>query len=125
MITPQYLLDTNIAIYLMEGTAPAAAQRLEACPLGSVVTSSICLAEILMGTGPAGRPVLDALLTQIAVLPFDEAAAEAYATIPFRRRSFDRLIGAHALSQGLIIITGNTIDFADIPGLRVEDWTQP
>ena len=68
---------------------------------------------------------LAALLQAIAVLPFDEAAARVYGELPFKRRGFDRLIGAHALSLGLIVVTANEQDFDDIPQLIVENWTRP
>jgi len=59
----------------------------------------------------------------VPVLDFDLAAARAYATLSFRRASFDRLIAAHALSRGLIVVTDNERHFADVPGLIVENWT--
>jgi tRNA(fMet)-specific endonuclease VapC len=34
----------------------------------------------------------------------------------------DMLIGAHARSAGLIIVTNNLREFERIPGLRVENW---
>ena len=49
--------------------------------------------------------------------------ARAYATLRFRRASYDRLIAAHALSLGLTVVTDNEADFADVPGLKVENWT--
>lgn len=125
MTLARWLLDSNIAIYLLQGNAPHALVRLNRCPLGSVVTSSICLGEMLIGLRPAERDALQPLLSIIAVEPFDEAAARIYATLPFRRASYDRLIAAHALSRGLTIITANPADFADVPGLAAEDWTQP
>ena len=57
------------------------------------------------------------------MLDFDFKAAVAYAAIPFKRASYDRLIAAHALSHGLTVVTANVADFADVPGLLVEDWT--
>jgi tRNA(fMet)-specific endonuclease VapC len=57
-------------------------------------------------------------------LPFDDAAARAYARMPFRRGRFDRLLAAHALSLDATVVTNNLSDFADIPGLKVEDWTR-
>jgi len=34
----------------------------------------------------------------------------------------DTIIGAHALSVDVILVTHNTREFARIEGLRVEDW---
>jgi tRNA(fMet)-specific endonuclease VapC len=36
--------------------------------------------------------------------------------------SYDMLIGAHARSEGLILVTNNEREFARMPGLRVENW---
>jgi tRNA(fMet)-specific endonuclease VapC len=65
---------------------------------------------------------LHVLTEEMPVLPFDMAAARTYASIPFRRASYDRLIAAHALSLGLTVVTENIKHFADVPGLKVENW---
>ena len=67
------------------------------------------------------------LLGRVPVLPFDERAAESYgvlaAAVRDRRRDvLDRLIAAHAVSVGAILITNNEADFKDYPGLKVENW---
>ena len=36
----------------------------------------------------------------------------------------DRLIAAHALALDLTLVTNNERDFADVPGLRIENWTR-
>lgn len=123
----RYLLDTNICIYILDAARPSLRVKLEQQPLGSLATSTIVLAEILRGTDLADRNALsrlNALLNIVPALPFDAAAAEAYARLPFRRGRFDRLIAAHALSLGLTVITANLADFADVPGLMAEDWMQ-
>jgi tRNA(fMet)-specific endonuclease VapC len=122
----RYLLDTDCSIYAMLGFHPALGARLSECAADEVAISAICLAEIVMGEGkgkPPDMPVIEAFLRVVPLLPFDEAAARAYATLPFRRRSFDRLIAAHALSIGAVVVTNNEADFADVPGLKVENWT--
>ena len=122
---PRYLLDTNIAISLLDGSSMIAATRLSTCEDGSVIISAICLAEMMVRLTPAQSRQLPLFLDSIAVAPFDTAAARSYAELPFKRRSFDRLIGAHALALGLTLVTANMVDFADIKGLNVEDWTRP
>ena len=122
----RYLIDTDCAIYAMLGSYHALGRRLSQCARDEVAISAISLAEIVMGEGqgkPPDMPVIDAFLRVVPLLGFDEAAARAYAALPFRRRSFDRLIAAHALSIGATVVTNNEGDFADVPGLVVENWT--
>ena len=121
MAEPAFLLDSNICIYVLADAASAAAIRLGKCEPGSVVTSAIVCAELLRKTSDAGA--LENFFEVVPVLPFDFAAARAYAAIPFRRGTFDRLIAAHALSRDLILVTNNVRDYSDISGLRVENWS--
>ena len=72
---------------------------------------------------PPPPEVLEAFISAIPLLPFDEAAAREYARLPFKRARFDRLLAAHALSIGAIVVTNNEADFADVPGLKTENWT--
>jgi tRNA(fMet)-specific endonuclease VapC len=67
-------------------------------------------------------------LRSIPVLPFDATAAEAYGRVIaqigwVKGRDFDRMIASHAISSGRILVTANTADFADVPGLTIENWT--
>lgn len=122
----RFSLDANSIIQLLTGAYPALTARVADTEAGAIVVSSIAFAEVALGSA-AGKPppldVLDAFVEEIPVVDFDEAAARAYATLPFWRGSFDRLIAAHALSLGLTVISRNVKDFADVPGLRVENWT--
>lgn len=124
----RFLIDTDCAIYAMEGLFAPLGERLAQCEPGDAAISAISLAELLLGTGngkPPPADVLEAYLRAIPVLPFDDAAARAYAALPFRRARFDRLLAAHALALDAAIITNNEADYADVPGLRVENWTLP
>ena len=123
---PVFLLDSNICIYVLEGLSKAARDRVERCAPGEVVTSAVVYAELLKGidlSDPVAMAKIDSLFAIVKVLPFDEAAAQAYSRIPFKRHSFDRLIAAHALSLGLVVETNNVGDFNDVPGIKVENWT--
>ena len=74
--------------------------------------------------GEEGERLLANFVGAIPVVPFDETAARAYARVPFRRGKLDRLIAAHALGLDAILITNNEGDFADVPGLKVENWVR-
>ncbi|EZP57193.1 Ribonuclease VapC [Sphingomonas sp. RIT328] len=126
-VAPRFLLDSNICIYLLEALSDRARHRAESCALGEVVTSAVVYAEVLRGVDPADGHAMRAMrafFDLITPLPFDTTAAEAYQRLPFRRGRFDRLIGAHALALRLTVVTANVSDYADIPGLSVENWTQ-
>jgi tRNA(fMet)-specific endonuclease VapC len=122
----KYLLDTNIIVALAENGVHNVVLRAAECDAGDMVTSSIALAEVAFGTERGDPPSLESLqsfVEEVPVLAFDYKAAMAYAQLPFKRASFDRLIAAHAMSQNLILVTANEKDFADVPGLKVENWT--
>ena len=122
----KYLLDTNIIIRMTMASGEILRARVAACDDGDLVTSAIALAEVSYGSAQGKPPALDqlrAFLEEVPVLDFDLKAALAYASLPFKRASYDRLIAAHALSQELIVVTDNMTHFADVPGLRVENWT--
>ena len=122
----KYLLDSNIVIAAIDGSDATLHERLGMCDADEIVTSAIVYAEVGHGSRHGKPPPLDLLdefLQDIPVLPFDEAAARVYALLPFRRASYDRLIAAHALSQSLMVVTRNVRHFADVPGLKVENWT--
>jgi tRNA(fMet)-specific endonuclease VapC len=123
----KYLIDADSAIYAMAERHSALTERMEQCEPEDIAISAISFAEIALGTHNGKQPppdVLDAFVRAIPMLPFDEAAAREYAKLPFKRARFDRLLAAHALSLGATIITNNKGDFADVPGLKVENWTQ-
>ncbi len=126
-----YLIDTNIAIHARDGTEAVLAKLAEHD--GKVLLSALSLAELQRGLykNPAHtalrRARLEVLLSGIPVLPFGTSAAEAYGQIIAqlgwaRGRDHDRMIAAHAISTGSILVTSNESDFRDIPGLSLENW---
>lgn len=123
--SPQFLLDTNVCIYVLADAESRPARRLADCEPGCAVASAISYAEVMMGlsrVGPEAIRQAKAFFELIPIVPFDAKAALAYSTLPFRRGSYDRLIGAHALALGLTLVTSNRRDFQDIPHLQIEDW---
>lgn len=123
----KYLLDSNIIIRTILGVGEPLRQHVAACDEDDIVTSSIAYAEVAYGSVQGRPPMFDklqAFIEEVPVLDFDYKAARAYATLPFKRASYDRLIAAHALSHGLTVVTDNVADFTDVPGLKVENWTE-
>ncbi len=132
-MTPKYMLDTNICIYLMKHQPPEVAVRFAQCFVGEVVISAITLAELEYGVACSGasktqnRAAMDGLLDDIAVAAFEARAARAYGPIRAGHRertkdALDKLIAAHAVALGVTLITNNEADFLSYPGLTVENW---
>ncbi len=126
-----FLLDTNIAIHARDGTEEVLERLIEHD--GQVLLSALSLAELERGVyrhpdlSALRRVRLDQLLTALPVLPFDAVAAAVYGRIIAqcgwaRGRDFDRMIAAHALATGSILVTDNGMDFRDIPDLTLENW---
>ncbi len=119
-------MDANSVIHLIANAFPALSARVAQTDAGAIGVSSIAFAEVIWGSANGKMPVLsllEAFAQQIPVVEFDEAAARAYADIPFKRGTFDRLIAAQALSRNVTVISQNIRDYADVPGLKVENWT--
>lgn len=122
----RFLLDSDICIYALLGRSEVLRQRLGEQPEGTVAISAVTLAEVGVGYGAAidEAEELEAFLSEVEVLPFEDSAARVYAALPFRRGSFDRLIAAQAIATGRTLVTNNEADFSDVPQLKVENWTK-
>jgi tRNA(fMet)-specific endonuclease VapC len=121
------MLDSNIIVYLTMNSNEHVVRRAAECDAGDLVTSAVAYAEVAFGSmneRPPAIEQLQAFVEEVPVLDFDYKAALAYASLPFKRGSFDRLIAAHALSHDLIVVTHNEQHFADVPGLKVENWAK-
>ena len=62
------------------------------------------------------------------VLPFNQAAAEIFESLRkegVRIGTMDLRIASTALAHGFRVLTRNSVDFEQVPGLGVEDWTLP
>lgn len=128
------LLDTNICIYIINARPPAVLARFRQHRLGDIGLSSVAAAELAFGVAKSGsarnRQALDMFLAPLMVLPFDEAAvwADGRLRAELERRgtpigTLDTMISAHALSRQALLVTHNTREFAQVPGLQLADWT--
>ena len=128
------LLDTNICIYIINARPPAVLARFQQHRLGDIGLCSVVAAELAYGVAKSGsarnRQALEMFLAPLAVLLFDDAAFWAYGSLraELERRgtpigALDTMIAAHALSQQAQLVTHNTREFAQVPGLQLTDWT--
>lgn len=135
------ILDTNVISELLR---PAPEQRvvdwLGACDGAHVYLTAITEAELRLGVAilPAGkrRDGLAGMIDQIIredfadrVLPFDSAAATAFAAIAANRRAMGRpiahadcQIAAIAQTTTATVATRNTPDFADCGIRLINPW---
>jgi len=133
------VLDTNVLSEIMRPRpSPAVLQWVAAQEPLSVFTTTITRAEILYGIEilPPGkrrtalRAAVESMLAEefgSRILPFDEDAAHAFATIASRRQTlgspisqFDAMIAGIASSRHAAVATRNVRDFQDC-GIPVVD----
>jgi tRNA(fMet)-specific endonuclease VapC len=126
-----FLLDTNVAIHLRDGD-PMVTRKVAALQ-GAVLISVVTRVELEGGVyrerahAPIRRARLDAMLSAIPALAFDDLAAKTYEAIVAgagysRRKLLDRMIAAQALVHRATLVTFNQDDFSDIPGLSSLVW---
>jgi tRNA(fMet)-specific endonuclease VapC len=126
------LIDTNIAILLIEGDRPTL-QHIDALPEAPLlsVVSTVELEAGLYEYGkedPDLRQRLNLLLDRVEELPFTRREVACYGNIVAnlgysRRMIIDRMIAATALANDLVLATLNPRDFRRIPGLTLDDWS--
>ena len=129
-----YLIDTNICIYIMNKRPATVIEKFKTMEPGEICISSITVSELQYGVAKSTRKGenskrLSSFLLPFEILPYDEKAAAVYGDIRSQLEQsgqtigpLDLLIGAHALSLDLTIITNNTKEFSRIDRLDVEDW---
>ena len=130
----QYLLDTNICIYIAKQRPPAVAQRFAKLAAGSVGMSVITYGELRYGAEKSSQRVqaldkLTRLEALISVIQLDAAVGERYGLIRAHLEHTGRPIGnndlwiaAHALSIGVTLVSNNTREFERVPKLKLDNW---
>ena len=129
---PRYMLDADTVSYALRGHGQVGARLLQHPP-SEVCISAITLAELNFGAqakrSPKIRNAIRRFTSDIAVVPFDEAAAERFGAVAAALAArgqpiglYDTLVAAQALSLGLTVVTNNTRHFSRVPELVVENW---
>ena|SRR5690554_1072667 len=132
----QFMLDTNICIYIIKKSPLKVFDTLKKLKIGDVCISSITLAELEYGAQKSqytdrNKIALARFLAPIDILHFTEKAAAKSGQIRANLEkkglvigAYDLLIGAHALSENLTLVTNNVGEFSRIPDLSVENWVE-
>ena len=131
-----YMLDTNICIYIIKKKTENVLNRLKQNRKKGLYISTITLAELEFGNANAdslykerNRLALLEFLSIMNIKQFDEQAAREYGIVKKDLKDknhligpFDMLIGAHAKSLNMTLVTNNVREFIRIQGLKVENW---
>lgn len=139
-----YMLDTNTCSYIIKNRPVEVLTKFKTLGIDDLCISSITYAELKYWTARNRRlhaksknqdtpkineQIIDGFASHLIILDFDPRAADVYA----ETRAYvtekgigvgnaDLLIGSHAISLNLILVTSNTKDFINFPNIRLENW---
>ena len=131
----RYILDTNIASYVIKGNFPQVRERLLKVPMSDVGISVVTEAELRFGVARLPHAAklgiaVEEFILRVEVLPWDSASAQHYARIRAVLESdgepmgnLDLMIAAQALAAEAILVTNDRV-FRRVNGLRIEDWSK-
>jgi tRNA(fMet)-specific endonuclease VapC len=127
------MLDTDISSYIIKRRPASLVEKFKK-HAETLSVSVLTAAELRFGAQKAGRPALTELveeyLERIAILDWTSEITVPYARIRSELEhsgkpigNMDLLIAAHAVSQGMTLVTNNLKHFVNVPGLQVEVWS--
>ena len=129
----RYLLDTNIALFVIRRRPPLAAAVFNQ-HAGRMAVSAITLAELMHGAEKSSRPaanlaVVEDFCSRLEVLPYGPKAAQHYGQIRAALELAGTPIGvndlhiaAHARSEGLTLVSNNLREFERVEALQLANW---
>lgn len=126
----QYLLDTNICIYLLKDLF-GLVEKIEAIGINNFFISEITIAELKFGAENSAFPEKNAqkisqiqqIFTVIPIFSSLDVYAKEKARLKKEGRildDFDLLIGATAIHNNLTLITRNVSDFERLKAIEIE-----
>lgn len=128
-----FMLDTNIAIYVIKQRPIAALNKFNQYA-ARICVSSITVAELYFGAENSQNMAknlvqVDDFLSRLIILDYDSQAASHYGNIyaDLTKKGNvisenDMHIAGHARSRGLILVTNNLREFERVEGLRLDNW---
>ncbi len=130
-----FLLDTDTCSVHMRRPTKLAHRFMQYT--GQLAISAVTLAELDSGAYKHSQVnrllgLIGDLLQEVDVIDFDRVCAERFGQVrgTLLRQGIsvptaDLMIASSALAHNLTLVTHNTTDFQNIPGLRLEDWLTP
>jgi tRNA(fMet)-specific endonuclease VapC len=129
----KFLLDTNIVIYVLK-KRPLEVLKVFNANASRMAISSITLSELIYGAEKSANiaknlEAIEDFVSHLEVLPYDARASQHYGQIKAALEKKGKIIGendihiaAHAISQGLILVTNNLKEFKRVSNLALENW---
>ena len=129
----KYLLDANIVIYVLK-RRPIEALEAFNKNANRMAISSITLSELIYGAEKSANvdknlEAVEDFVSHFDVLSYDAKASQQYGQIKAGLEKRGELIGendihiaAHAISQGLILVSNNLKEFKRVSNLALENW---
>jgi tRNA(fMet)-specific endonuclease VapC len=129
----KYLLDTNIVIHVLK-RRPLEVLKIFNTNASRMAISSITLSELIYGAEKSPNvdqnlESIEEFISHLEVLPYDPKASQHYGQIKAALERKGEIIGendihiaAHAISQGLILVTNNLREFKRVTNLALENW---
>jgi tRNA(fMet)-specific endonuclease VapC len=130
-----FLLDTDIRSAYLKGHPQVGNRVLQYG--GRLYVSAITVGELYTWAfrakaSPQRLTELLAFLKDVTILEIDESIGRRFGEIRAARfdaglpcPDMDLVNAATALVHGLTMVTHNTQDYADVPGLSLADWLNP
>jgi tRNA(fMet)-specific endonuclease VapC len=131
-----FLLDTDACSFHLKQPSGLIHRFMQHS--GGLYLPTIALAELFAWAYRKSNPtklprsIAGDILSEVTVLPFDSACAEQFGQIRgsllqqgTQIPTADLMIASVALIHNLTLVTHNTADYQNIPGLRLDDWLIP
>lgn len=131
-----YLLDTNICIYIAKHNPPAVRERFGRLTADQIAMSVITLGELRFGAEKSQSreraiDVIAKLESSMQIAPLTTKVGEYYGQIRADLQQRGLIIGnndlwlaAHALAEGWTLVTNNEREFLRVNKLKVENWVK-
>jgi tRNA(fMet)-specific endonuclease VapC len=130
-----HLLDSDIVILRLNNDQTIRALMTSVAQQGMSI-SVVTYMEVLDGLQRTANPIaaearFERIFQDVPVISFDRAAAQRCALLRdalaqqgkrVRQRSLDLITASVAIEHGLTLVTYNTRDYDDIPGLVLHQW---